>query len=148
MKIDDLTRIPMDFLKPYTSPLLSLFRFMTGLLFLQHGTIKYLNIPVGPMNNASPATMSGAAGIIELVAGVLLVLGLFTRPAAFIASGMCAVAYFYAHAGRGFYPILNGGELALHLRPPLPRCRRRRSFQPRPHPAQGGLTGRALALGA
>jgi putative oxidoreductase len=64
MKIDDLTRIPMDFLKPYTSPLLSLFRFMTGLLFLQHGTIKYLNIPVGPMNNASPATMSGAAGII------------------------------------------------------------------------------------
>lgn len=103
----------MDFLKTYTPQLLSVFRFMTGLLLLQHGTIKYLNIPVGPMNNASPATMSGAAGIIELVAGVLLVVGLFTRPAAFIASGMCAVAYFYAHAGRGFYPILNGGELAV-----------------------------------
>ena len=102
----------MDFLRPYTAQLLSLLRFMSGLLLLQHGTIKYLNIPVGPMNNASPMTMSGAAGIIELVAGALLVVGLFTRPAAFIASGMCAVAYFYAHAGRSFYPILNGGELA------------------------------------
>ncbi len=102
----------MDFLRPYAPQLLSVLRFMSGLLFLQHGTTKYLNIPVGPMNNASPMTMSGAAGIIELVAGALLVLGLFTRPAAFIASGMTAVAYFYAHAGRNFYPILNGGELA------------------------------------
>ena len=64
------------------------------------------------MNNASPMTMSGAAGIIELVGGVLLVIGLFTRPAAFILSGMTAVAYFYAHAPRGFFPILNAGELA------------------------------------
>lgn len=103
----------MPFLQPFTPQLLSLLRFMSGLLLLQHGTIKYLNFPTGPMNNASPATMSGAAGIIELVCGVLLVVGLFTRPAAFIASGMCAVAYFYAHAGRGFFPILNGGELAV-----------------------------------
>jgi len=65
------------------------------------------------MNNASPFTMSGAAGVIELIGGVLLVIGLFTRPAAFIASGMTAVAYFYAHAPRGFFPILNGGELAV-----------------------------------
>ena len=103
----------MDFLRPYAPQLLSLLRFMSGLLLLQHGTSKYLNFPVGPMNNASPATMGGAAGIIELVAGVLLVVGLFTRPAAFIAAGMCAVAYFYAHAGRGFFPLLNGGELAV-----------------------------------
>ena len=102
----------MDFLRPYAPQLLSLLRFMSGLLLLQHGTSKYLNFPVGPMNNASPATMGGAAGIIELIAGVLLVIGLFTRPAAFIASGMCAVAYFYVHAGRGFFPLLNGGELA------------------------------------
>ena len=102
----------MDFLRPYTPQLLSVLRLMSGLLLLQHGTTKYLSIPVSQMNNASPATMSGAAGIIELVGGVLLVLGLFTRPAAFIASGLCAVAYFYAHAGRSFYPILNGGELA------------------------------------
>jgi putative oxidoreductase len=64
------------------------------------------------MNNASPMTMGGAAGLIELVFGALLVVGLFTRLSAFIASGMTAVAYFYAHAHRGFFPILNGGELA------------------------------------
>ena len=102
----------MDFLKPYTSQLLSVLRIMSGLLLLQHGTGKYLSIPVGPMNNASPVTMSGTAGILELIGGVLLVIGLFTRPVAFILSGMCAVAYFYAHYPRGFFPILNGGELA------------------------------------
>jgi|SRR5688572_1497589 putative oxidoreductase len=103
----------MNFLRPYQSVLLSVLRIMSGLLLLQHGTTKYLGIPVGPMNNASPMTMGGAAGIIELVGGVLLILGLFTRPVAFIVSGMTAVAYFYAHAPRGFYPILNGGELAV-----------------------------------
>lgn len=102
----------MDFLRPYTAQLLSVLRIMSGLLVLQHGTTKYLNMPVGPMNNASPTTMSGAAGILELVFGVLLVVGLFTRFSAFILSGLCAVAYFYSHAARGFYPILNGGELA------------------------------------
>lgn len=102
----------MDFLKPYTSQLLSVLRVMSALLLLQHGTGKYLSIPVGPMNNASPVTMSGTAGILELIGGVLLILGLFTRPVAFILSGMCAVAYFYAHYPRGFFPILNGGELA------------------------------------
>jgi putative oxidoreductase len=103
----------MDFLRPYTAQLLSVLRVMTGLLLLQHGTTKYLSIPVGPMNNVSPMTMSGVAGLLELVGGVLIVIGLFTRPAAFILSGMCAVAYFYSHAPRGFFPILNGGELAV-----------------------------------
>jgi putative oxidoreductase len=103
----------MTFLRPYTSELLSLFRAMTGLLLLQHGTGKYLGIPEGPMNGASPLTMSGAAGILELVGGVLLILGLFTRPVAFILSGTMAVAYFWAHAPQGFYPILNKGELAI-----------------------------------
>jgi len=103
----------MDFLKAYQSVTLSLLRFMSGLLLLQHGSTKYLNFPEGPMNNASPLTMGGAAGLIELVGGVLLILGLFTRPVAFIASGMTAVAYFYAHAPRGGIPLLNGGELAV-----------------------------------
>ncbi len=102
----------MDFLRQYTSQLLSVLRIMSGLLLLQHGTTKYLNFPVGPMNNASPATMAGAAGIFELIGGILLVFGLFTRPVAFILSGMSAVAYFYAHAPNGFFPLLNGGELA------------------------------------
>jgi putative oxidoreductase len=102
----------MDFLRPYESRLLSVLRIMSGLLLLQHGTTKYLNFPAGPMNNASPFTMSGFAGILELIGGVLLVIGLLTKPVAFVMSGMCAVAYFYAHAPRGFFPILNGGELA------------------------------------
>lgn len=102
----------MSFLKPFSSQLLSVLRIMTGLLILEHGTGKYLGFPVGPMNGASPTTMGGAAGVLELIGGVLIVLGLFTRPVAFILSGMCAVAYFWAHAPRGFYPVLNGGELA------------------------------------
>lgn len=102
----------MTFLAPWTPQLLSVLRIMSGLLLLQHGTTKYLNFPEGPMNNASPMTMGGAAGILELVGGVLLVFGLFTRPVAFILSGMTAVAYFYAHAPRDFFPLLNGGELA------------------------------------
>ena len=102
----------MDFLRPFQPQLLSVLRIMSGLLLLQHGTAKFLNIPVGPMNNASLMSMSGAAGAIELVFGVLLVIGLFTRLSAFICSGMTAVAYFYAHSPRGFFPILNGGELA------------------------------------
>lgn len=102
----------MSFLRPYSGILLSVLRVMSGLLLLQHGTTKYLNFPISPMNNASPATMGGFAGVLELIGGVLLIIGLFTRPVAFILSGTMAVAYFYAHAGRGFYPMLNGGELA------------------------------------
>jgi putative oxidoreductase len=103
----------MDFLKPYAWQFLSVLRLMAGLLVLQHGTTKYLNFPVGPMNNASLMTMSGAAGLIELVCGALVIIGLFTRPAAFLLSGMTAVAYFWAHAPAGFFPILNRGELAV-----------------------------------
>ena len=103
----------MEFLQPYTAQLLSTVRIMTGLLFLQHGTTKYLSFPASPMNNASPLTMGGAAGLIELVGGVLIVIGLFTRPVAFILSGTMAVAYFYVHSPRDFFPLLNGGELAV-----------------------------------
>ncbi len=102
----------MTFLAPWTSQLLSVLRIMSGLLLLQHGTTKYLNFPEGPMNNASPMTMGGFAGLLELVGGVLLVIGLFTRPVAFVLSGLMAAAYFIAHAPQGFFPILNGGELA------------------------------------
>lgn len=92
--------------------LLSVLRFMSGLLFLQHGTTKFLGIPQTQFTGVSLVTAPGAAGVIELVAGTLLVLGLFTRATAFIASGTMAAAYFIAHAGRSFYPIVNGGELA------------------------------------
>jgi putative oxidoreductase len=91
--------------------LLSLLRFMSGLLLLAHGVRKLLQFPT-PQPNFVLNSMAGYASFIELIAGALLVIGLFTRSAAFIASGMCAVAYFYAHLPRGFYPNLNGGELA------------------------------------
>jgi putative oxidoreductase len=92
---------------------LSLLRIVIGLLFLEHGTSKYLSLPVSQMTGASPTTLSGFNGLIEIIGGVLLVLGLFTRPVAFILAGDMAVAYFLAHAPRGFYPLLNGGELAI-----------------------------------
>ncbi len=94
--------------------LLSILRIMTGLLFLQHGTAKLLKLPVIPMfANLSLTSPPGIAGILELVGGVLMILGLFTRSVAFVLSGLMAVAYFMAHAPRGFYPILNAGELAI-----------------------------------
>lgn len=102
----------MDFLEPYRDRLLSVLRIMAGLLFLQHGVTKYLNFPTSQYNDASPFTMGGAAGLVELIGGTLLVLGLFTRPAAFVASGTMAVAYFYAHAPQGVFPFKNEGELA------------------------------------
>ena len=93
--------------------LLSVLRIMTGLLFLQHGTAKLLKIPVIPMfANLSLTSLPGIAGILELAGGILMILGLFTRSTAFLLSGLMAVAYFMAHAPRGFYPILNAGELA------------------------------------
>lgn len=102
----------MTFLRPYTAQFLSVLRIMAGLLFLQHGTTKYLNYPVSQFNDASPLSLGGAAGIVELVGGALLVLGLFTRPVAFVMSGTMAVAYFYVHAPQDVFPLLNNGELA------------------------------------
>ncbi|GJD96886.1 DoxX family protein [Methylobacterium iners] len=94
--------------------LLSVLRIMTGLLFMAHGTQKLLGFPA-VSERGMPALLSlpGIAGILELVGGALIVLGLFTRPTAFILSGQMAVAYFLAHASRSFYPLLNGGELAV-----------------------------------
>ena len=102
-----------NFLRPWSTQLLSILRIMTGLLLLHHGTSKYLNFPLSQYSNASPSNPTGAAGIFELIFGALLTIGLFTRPSAFILSGLCAAAYFYANAPRGFYPLLNGGELAI-----------------------------------
>ena len=82
-------------------------------LLLQHGTAKLLSIPPIPMfAELSLASMPGIAGIMEFFGGILIIVGLLTRPVAFLLSGMTAVAYFIAHAGQGFFPILNGGELA------------------------------------
>lgn len=101
-------------LRPWSSQLLSVLRIMAGLLVLQSGTGKYLGFPkVAMYENVQFMSLAGAAGLIELVGGALIVLGLFTRPAAFILSGLMALAYLIAHAPRSFFPILNGGGFAV-----------------------------------
>lgn len=99
----------------WSGPLHSILRIMTGLLFLSHGTSKWLGFPVSQFTPAAGAmdTMTMVTGFLELVGGALLVLGLLTRIAAFVLSGFMAVAYFMAHAPQNFYPINNGGELAI-----------------------------------
>ncbi|MFO1104419.1 MAG: DoxX family protein [Methylocystis sp.] len=90
-----------------------LLRIAAALLFLQHGTAKLFGVPhVAMFDGLQLISLLGAAGVIELVGGILILLGLFTRPVAFILSGQMAVAYFLFHAGKAFWPILNGGELA------------------------------------
>lgn len=94
--------------------LLSVLRIMSALLFLQHGTAKFLNIPpLEQFAKLQPYGLSWFAGLFELIGGVLLVIGLFTRPVAFVLSGVMAFAYFIAHAPRAFFPIANAGELAV-----------------------------------
>lgn len=99
----------------WSGPLLSILRIMTGLLFLAHGTTKFLGFPVTQMTPAPGAmdTMTIVTGTLELVGGALIVLGFLTRITAFVLSGFMAVAYFMAHAPQGFHPLNNGGELAI-----------------------------------
>jgi putative oxidoreductase len=99
---------------------LSILRIMTSLLFIAHGTQKLFNFPMRPVPaGGEPAaaidlfSLIGAAGLLECVGGLLLLIGLFTRPTAFLLSGMMAVAYFIAHAPRGFFPTNNGGDAAI-----------------------------------
>ncbi len=102
-----------DFFDAWRPRILSVLRIMAALMFLAHGTAKLFGFPQVPMfANLQILSLFGVAGIIELVGGVLLALGLFTRPVAFLLSGQMAVAYFRVHAPQNFFPILNGGELA------------------------------------
>jgi putative oxidoreductase len=93
--------------------LLSILRIMTGALFLEHGTQKLFGFP--PPVNASPALLSllGVQGMLELAGGLLILVGLLTRPVAFILAGDMAAAYFIAHAPKAFFPALNGGDAAI-----------------------------------
>lgn len=92
--------------------LLSVLRIVTGFLLLPHGTQKLLDFPAPRSTPVELFSLIGLAGVLELVGGALIIAGLFTRPAAFVLSGFCAVAYFMAHAPQGFWPLLNRGELA------------------------------------
>src|SRR4030081_3943611 len=93
---------------------LSIFRIVTGLLLFQYGVAKIFKFPVLPYFANIP-TLITVAGAIELVGGALLILGLWTRPVAFILSGEMAFAYFMGHFPRGFIPVLNNGNLAIML---------------------------------
>jgi putative oxidoreductase len=110
----------MGWLSKYQPQLLSVLRIVAGLLFLEHGMQKILHFPPMPasMMMAVPANVLPiimAASVIELVAGALITIGLFTRLAAFISSGEMAFAYWLGHFGRShsFFPAVNGGDAAI-----------------------------------
>ena len=98
-------------LNAWSPQALAVLRIMTALLFMQHGTMKLFGFPE-PMQ-IELFSLMGFAGVLETFGGLLLLLGLFTRPVAFVLSGFMAVAYFMAHAPQGFFPVLNQGELAV-----------------------------------
>ena len=93
--------------------ILGLLRIVTALLFMEHGAQKLLGFP--PSGHGSPELVSllGVAGILELVGGFFVLIGLFTRPIAFLLSGEMAVAYWMVHAPKSIYPALNGGDAAI-----------------------------------
>lgn len=103
----------MNALNRFAPAVLSLLRIAAAYMFLLHGTAKFFSFPVS-MGGGAPSGIYLAAGILEVGGGILLLLGLLTRPVAFILSGQMAVAYFMAHASQGnaLFPIANGGESA------------------------------------
>ncbi len=100
-----------EILSKWSPQILSVLRFIAGFLMFWHGSQKLLGFPASSGGGGS--ALMTVAGVIELVGGALLILGLFTRPAAFLLSGLMAVAYFMAHAPQGFLPLVNKGELAV-----------------------------------
>src|SRR5579884_4534108 len=102
-----------DYLNNYSEPTYAIMRIVVAFIFACHGAQKYFGVLGGAVQIHSAKGL--LAGTIELIGGTLIALGLFTRIAAFIASGEMAVAYFWVHAKRGFWPIMNKGELAVVL---------------------------------
>ena len=98
----------------WTPRILGILRIVTGFLFLQHGMAKLFGVPhIAMFDGLQLFSLLGFAGVLELVGGLFMLAGLFTRPTAFVLSGQMAVAYFMAHASKGLLPILNQGELAV-----------------------------------
>jgi putative oxidoreductase len=104
----------METLTAWTPRALSVLRIITGLMIIQHGMAKLLGFPVvASFANLNPLSLIGTAGFIELIGGALLIIGLLAQPAAFIVSGEMAFAYFMVHAPKSFFPLINGGTLAI-----------------------------------
>ena len=109
-----MTKTSSPMLHEWQPRALAVLRVVTAYLFIQHGTAKLFGIPHQAMfDGLQLFSLMGLAGVLEVGGGVLLALGLFTRPTAFVLSGFMAVAYFMAHAPQGFFPIVNQGELAV-----------------------------------
>ncbi len=104
----------MSWLARYESCLRSVARIFIGFTFSLHGWQKFFGM-FGGLGGTKPplSSMLGAAGAIETIGGALIILGLFTRPVAFLLAGEMAIGYFRTHAPRGFWPLTNGGELAV-----------------------------------
>lgn len=102
-----------DTLTAWSPRMLSVLRIISGLIFMAHGTAKHLNFPASDMSAVTVGSLGGVAGLFELIGGALLAIGLFSRPVAFVLSGVMAAAYFIAHAPKSFFPILNGGDTAI-----------------------------------
>ena len=92
---------------------LSILRIMTALLFMQHGTQKLFDVPAAGHPGPELLSLLGFQGLLELLGGLLIAIGLFTRPVAFLLSGDMAAAYFMAHAPKSFFPALNAGDAAV-----------------------------------
>ena len=109
----ELKEIEMSFLtERYSNQIYAALRFVTGFLFVWHGTNKLFGFPK-PYTHELPAYILYVAGPIELIGGVLVAIGLFTRSTAFVCSGLMAFAYWMAHAPKGILPILNNGDLSI-----------------------------------
>ncbi|MER2605503.1 MAG: DoxX family protein [Siculibacillus sp.] len=103
-------------LEAHAPKALAVLRIATALVFLAHGTAKFFAFPHVAMFDGMPVfSIYGLAGALEIGGSILLILGLFVRPTAFVLSGFMAVAYFTAHAPKSFFPILNGGDSAIQF---------------------------------
>jgi putative oxidoreductase len=109
--IREANRMNTATLDSWAPRVLSILRIVAAVLFFEHGAQKLLGFPPG--HSAELLSLSGAAGVLELFGGALLILGLFTRPVAFLLSGEMAFAYWMVHAPKSFFPVLNGGDTAI-----------------------------------
>jgi putative oxidoreductase len=109
----EIVTLPDSFVDAWAPRLLSVLRIVAAFMFMAHGTQKLVDFPVARASPTPLWSLIGIAGMLEMVGGALLLFGLFTRPVAFVLSGLMAFAYFLAHAPHGFWPIVNRGELAV-----------------------------------
>ena len=108
------TRLGTPMVQLWAPRMLSVLRFVTGLMFMEHGMSKLFGIPAPfPGGGPAPFTLLWVAGILETFGGLLVALGLFTRPAAFVLSGEMAIGYWMIHAPKSLFPLLNGGDAAV-----------------------------------